>query len=254
MRLTNLAWLPRASQVRILTARLRSAIRRRRNVGTMRAAPPAGRSQCRGSGRIAFLDGFRGLAILLVIGFHYFTVYARDPRHLVPYGDAVAHVPIFSYGFFGVMLFFSVSGFVIAMTLESSSNLLEFAVRRFARLWPTMLLCSIITYCVLLFWPTLWHQRLIDFLPSLTFMDGHHVWGAISPALQSHWIDDVYWSLFVEVRFYFWAGVVYFISKKHFASNILLLMLVVSAMYIFGHLTGVDYLNKSMTSLFIEPY
>lgn len=119
-----------------------------------------------GAGRIAFLDGFRGIAILPVTGFHYFTRYAADPRHIVPYSDALAGVRINEYGFYGVMLFFAVSGFVIAITLDHTHNFLEFVVRRFARLWPTMLVCSIITFLVLLIWPLFWQRFATDFLVS----------------------------------------------------------------------------------------
>lgn len=153
--------------------------------------------------RIAFLDGFRGIAILLVIGYHYFSRFARDGRSIYPYNDVLASPIIFSHGFYGVMLFFAVSGFVIAMTLERTQGFIEFVARRFARLWPTMLLCSVITWCVLWAWPIYWQKNLIDFLPSLTFLDGNLLWGKLSPRLKSDWIDGVYWTLFVEVRFYF---------------------------------------------------
>ena len=66
-------------------------------------------------GRLAYLDGMRGVAILLVLLFHAF---ARWPD-LVPYGDQYQSVPLFRVGFIGVNLFFIISGFVILMTLES---------------------------------------------------------------------------------------------------------------------------------------
>ena len=65
-------------------------------------------------GRLAYLDGMRGVAILLVLLFHAF---ARWPD-LVPYGDQYQSVPLFRVGFIGVNLFFIISGFVILMTLE----------------------------------------------------------------------------------------------------------------------------------------
>lgn len=48
--------------------------------------------------RIDFLDGMRGVAILLVIGFH---AYARYPD-LMPFGNKFATFPVFQYGWLGV--------------------------------------------------------------------------------------------------------------------------------------------------------
>ena len=67
--------------------------------------------------RVSHLDGLRGLAILLVIGFH---AYARWGNTL-PYGTTFANVPLFSIGSRGVQLFFLISGFVIFWTLDKTS-------------------------------------------------------------------------------------------------------------------------------------
>lgn len=163
--------------------------------------------------RVHFLDGLRGLAILLVIGYHYFSRFAENKSGLYPYGSSYADVWLFQYGFYGVYLFFAISGFVIALSLERCDSYWEFAVKRFARLWPTMLLCAVISFCILSIWPAYWPQRWSNFLPSLTFVDGQ-VWNRLIPGLQSSWIDGAYWSLFVEVRFYFWAALLWFVSGR----------------------------------------
>lgn len=48
--------------------------------------------------RTSFLDRFCGIATLLVIGYHYFSRRAVDPRQVFPHGNALANLPIFSYG------------------------------------------------------------------------------------------------------------------------------------------------------------
>ncbi|WP_233592547.1 hypothetical protein [Erwinia psidii] len=52
--------------------------------------------------RIQHLDGMRGLAILLVIGFH---AWARWPEKL-HYVNMTKHFPLFEFGYLGVPLFF----------------------------------------------------------------------------------------------------------------------------------------------------
>jgi len=68
------------------------------------------------------------------------------PPNLYPYGGTFANITFFSLGFDGVELFFIVPGFVIALTLRHCHTLWEFAVRRFARLFPAMALCSLLTF------------------------------------------------------------------------------------------------------------
>lgn len=169
----------------------------------MPATPPAE--------RLAYLDGLRGVAILSVLGFHYFTCF----QDLYPYGAAWADVPLFRWGHWGVQLFFAISGFVILMTLERCAGPGDFALRRFARLWPTMALCAALSYLTLSVVPSPWSPRPADFLPSLTFIDPA-VWNKLLPGLESRWIDVAYWSLFVEVRFYALAALLYFAAPRRF--------------------------------------
>ena len=161
--------------------------------------------------RLHSLDGFRALAITLVIGFHYFVRWAPpfSSSPLYPYGSRAAGIAIFRYGYLGVELFFVISGFVISMTLFRSSDLGNFARKRFARLFPTMLLCSTITFFVLQILPqTAFQVSWADFLPSLTFTDPV-LWNKV----MQHGVramDGSYWSLFEEVKFYFWISLLYF--------------------------------------------
>lgn len=179
--------------------------------------------QKNGQQRIDFLDGLRGIAILLVIGFHYYSRYSTAPD-IYPFGDHWAHFPLFEFGFYGVQIFFAVSGFVVALTLTRCSNLPEFAVRRLARLWPTMFLCSTIAYIFLFFFPYFFPKNPLDFIPSLTFIDGG-VFEKIFPGYKFDWIDGAYWSLFVEVRFYALTGIVYFLNPTRFLRNFLIFFL-----------------------------
>ena len=67
--------------------------------------------------RIDYLDGCRGVAIILVILFHAF---GRWPD-LVPYGEYYAQLSIVQYGWVGVELFFIISGFIYFNAIVSCS-------------------------------------------------------------------------------------------------------------------------------------
>jgi peptidoglycan/LPS O-acetylase OafA/YrhL len=202
--------------------------------------------------RIGYLDGLRAIAILLVLGYHYFARFASEPG-LYPYGDRWSDFALFKYGYYGVNLFFAISGFVIALTLERCASPLEFGLRRFARLWPTMLLSSVITYIGLSAFPGLWTQALPNFLPSLTFVDGQ-IWNTLLPALHTEWIDGAYWSLFVEVRFYFLAAVIYFLAPLPFAVSLGIFASVAVGVYTSLELTGYPHVADLVRFALLTTY
>lgn len=161
--------------------------------------------------RLKVLDGFRAVAILLVIGYHYFVRWTppQSPTNLYPYGDSGVHVWLFQYGYLGVELFFIISGFVISMTLFRCRSFGHFALKRFARLFPTMLLCSTLTFVVVSLLPQhAFDPKVRDFLPSITFTEPL-IWTKLFGS-DFKAMDGSYWSLFVEVKFYLWVGIVYF--------------------------------------------
>lgn len=156
--------------------------------------------------RVDFLDGLRGVAIVLVILFH---AYARWPE-LVPYGDAYAGFALFRFGWLGVELFFLISGFVIFLTLEKTANFPDFMTRRWLRLFPAMLICSVLVFASAALFPErpagAPHWR--DLLPGLSFIEPW--WWQVALRSPQHVLEGAFWSLFVEVRFYAIAGCLYF--------------------------------------------
>jgi peptidoglycan/LPS O-acetylase OafA/YrhL len=94
--------------------------------------------------RLFALDGLRAVAVLLVVFHHYFYTLPQ----FYPYGGTFTKVPFFQYGYLGVYLFFIISGFVIALTLQSCERPRDFALKRFARIWPALVVCSTLTFVV----------------------------------------------------------------------------------------------------------
>jgi peptidoglycan/LPS O-acetylase OafA/YrhL len=92
----------------------------------------------RSAGRIPQLDGIRGIAILLVVTWHF----AVTPTMLQPQGGIVArivtHVGLLTWS--GVELFFVLSGFLIGGILidsrDSPRYFTTFYIRRVFRILP----------------------------------------------------------------------------------------------------------------------
>ena len=120
--------------------------------------------------------------------FHYTYGYERS------IGPHTTPLPRAMFGHFGVELFFIVSGFVIAGTLEQTDTLAQFALQRFARLYPAFLACSVLTLTVIGLGGInpLGLDRW-DALAGLTMM---------SPLLDRPAIDPSTWTLAHEVAFY----------------------------------------------------
>jgi peptidoglycan/LPS O-acetylase OafA/YrhL len=165
-------------------------------------------------GRITTLDGFRALAILSVLAFHYTVRWSpeHDPAAHLAGGAVFAGFAPFEYGWLGVELFFIISGFVIWMTLERCATIGEFARRRIARITPALVCAAVLTsLVVILLGPKDWTPSLFDFASSVIPVDPR----LFTP--QGRWVDGAYWTLFVEARFYVLAALAFRISRKNFA-------------------------------------
>lgn len=142
--------------------------------------------------RLETLDALRLLAALAVVLFHFgfrgLTLGLTDV-------SLPAYEPVLKYGYLGVQLFFVISGFVIAYSAEGRTPF-QFGVARFARIYPTFVLCMTITFLVVVTFgaprlqatPVQWAANLL-----------------IKPELIGKpSLDGSYWSIFYEVVFYAW--------------------------------------------------
>lgn len=173
--------------------------------------------------RISTLDSFRGIAAICVLLYHYTTIFREK------YGHSYSQAYDFFYGFYGVQLFFIISGFVIYLTINRCKSPWEFAYRRFIRLFPTYWVCLIFTTLFLLFFgPPLTKPTLSLFLKNVTM---------VQYLFQADYIDGSYWSLFPELIFYtlifatFYIGIV---KKIYIWGNLWLVASVIIALYPFA--------------------
>jgi peptidoglycan/LPS O-acetylase OafA/YrhL len=172
--------------------------------------------------RIDYLDGLRGLAILLVLGFHAFS---RWPE-LVPYGDTYQDFALFKLGWIGVELFFLISGFVIFMSLDKTDNFRLYLYKRWLRLFPAMLLASVLIYAstFILNARPLGEVSYLSLIPGLTFMKVGWWSGLLGTEIPK--LEGVFWSLYVEFKFYIAAGLIYFfMGRKYLVPSLTLIFI-----------------------------
>ena len=177
--------------------------------------------------RILELDALRGLAALSVVLFHYTYQYFI----LTGYSEPI--VSFFKFGGVGVQLFFVISGFVIFLTLDKSKSVFDFFVSRFSRLYPPYWFAVIFTSLVILITQVLGKEvDLKTFLLNMTMLQ--YFFGVDD-------IDGVYWTLRVEITFYFWIAFSFFLFGKKQIPLILFLWLFFSLLFSFHRNIVIKY-------------
>jgi peptidoglycan/LPS O-acetylase OafA/YrhL len=197
--------------------------------------------------RIDFLDGLRGVAIVLVVLFH---AYSRWPS-IVPYGDKFASFPVFKNGYLGVQLFFLISGFVILMSLEKNTSFFTFLYKRWLRLFPAMLIATVLVFATaaFLYERPAGQPSLSAVIPGLLFLEPD--WIKLATGFQIEPLEGAFWSLFVEVKFYFIFGFLYFSLDKTKAI-IGLTLLYLASIYLTAY--PVRYLSLVSTLLSLQYF
>jgi len=165
------------------------------------------------TGKFEFANTLRGFAAISVIIAHYFGVFwiARDAvagfinapvlpfeSYAIPsYIRVLNSWPGFSFGEFGVALFFLISGFVIPFSFKENRSA-SFLVNRFFRIVPTYMVGFTVTLAALYYacsyfsvpWPYSMEEISIHYVPGLR------------DVMWSRNIDGIVWTLEAEVKFY----------------------------------------------------
>jgi peptidoglycan/LPS O-acetylase OafA/YrhL len=157
-----------------------------------------------GRGRLAALDGLRCVAALMVVMYHYVgrdQAWDAAPSEVFP----ALYLPA-SYGWLGVQLFFLISGFVICMS-AMGRGVADFFTARVVRLFPAYWVAVLATTAVVAVWPAVRHARSpSNVLLNLTMLQ--------EPLGIAH-VDGVYWTLWVELRFYLLFAIVVWLGATY---------------------------------------
>lgn len=155
--------------------------------------------------RIKELDSLRGIAVLMVVFYHYTSRFSKKYSY-----SFVNDFINFEYGRLGVELFFMISGFVIYMSIKNINTPVEFLKKRFYRLYPLFWISLIFTSVVLFFFPLPDTKYSITiFFANLTML----------PSLFDQVaIDGVYWTL--KYEFFFYLFIFFLLIFKRFKNII----------------------------------
>ncbi|MBZ5737393.1 acyltransferase family protein [Nocardioides mangrovi] len=167
-------------------------------VRTDRSTPPAPTATPARprAGRLALLDGLRFVAAAGVVLYH-FTAIHSSFWGLEPGGQFPRLFDATRYGNLGVQLFFFLSGFVILMSAWGRS-IPQFVASRASRLFPAYWAGVLLTATLLVAAGA--YLRVfnpLDTVTNLTMVQG---------AFGTTDVDSVYWTLWVELRFYLLIG------------------------------------------------
>ena len=164
-----------------------------------------------GNGYIKSLDGVRAIAILLVMSFHF----------------RITH-----FGWFGVQLFFVLSGFLISGILwkeKFKDNLLpnkfkKFWVRRTLRIFPLYFgFLIFLTISYLIFHFPSYFQTYIPYLATYTFN-----YCRTLPEWQPNPLFTHLWSLSVEEQFYLFFPLIIFLCRPRLIKSLMIVIIFIA--------------------------
>lgn len=189
---------------------------------------------------IPFLDGFRGYAIILVIIGHLYRDVVRA-------------------AFFGVTLFFFVSGFLITKLLiaefyqKNTISFKNFYLRRVFRLYPALLFFLIITICFIL----ISGQKIIwaDIFAGLFYFTNYYL-VFFKPLLASAdypLVSEILWSLSVEEHFYLLFPLIFFLFFSNDNKRLISVLFVLLVLLLFSRMVTF-FRAANLTEIFRVTY
>ena len=163
----------------------------------------------------------RGMAILFVLAAHFLTnSVVFDDYSTTMLGNTSLNFSFF--GNTGVILFFYLSGYLIYASIDRGKNIAFFLYKRLLRIYPPYLFSIAIVLIMPFFFNFYPFYGMRDIFANIFF---------IKDFLNAPYMNNVYWSLLVEVRFYF-IIFVFFLLSRHFKflkiEYLLLLLLLVN--------------------------
>lgn len=189
---------------------------------------------------LPYIDGVRAICVFMVLVFH-FSDYYKDRVYSDLIQEDSINLMFTSTGFSAVMLFFSISGFILATPFINqyvydgkAVNVKQYLFRRLTRIEPPYFIVVTLLFIVSLIIQNKggFSELLPHYLYSMTYTSNFFSGGDF-PVLS-----DVLWSLEIEVQFYLLAPLIGMIFKvnKHVRRIFLILILIFYTEHIRSHI------------------
>ena len=201
--------------------------------------------------RLYFIDSLRGIAAFCVLIQHLVVHYYRDSSTPEWLREIFKQLFIdgLDLGRFGVVLFFLISGFVIPYSLSGERAIFKFTISRFFRLYPPYWFGLLAVIMVDGFFLGK-NIDLITILKNITM---------IPKVFGGYELSGVYWTLFIELIFYFFCAVFFgfnvlgnVIFVSIFCAALVLASFLPILLKIFGGFdVPVQYLTYHLSFLFV---
>lgn len=199
------------------------------------------------------IDVMRAASIIVVVLFHYTS---RIPEAVMGLQE-VEITDFFSFGWIGVYCFFVISGYCIIGSAQRSSSGLGFFIKRISRIYPPFIIISTFVFICMqfLYVPSFdygeWSFRddpvgILDYVATTFFM---------ARDLGFEWVDGAYWTLLVEMKYYFILSIFLILFQFRNALNYLVVFAYfVNFMWILSILYDSQIAELIFRNIFLAPY
>lgn len=162
-------------------------------------------------GHVAAIEGLRGVAVLLVVAFHYWVLRKALPDPWVELVNAAGPALPVAHGYLGVDLFFLITGFLLtlpwfrhALEGRGAPDARDFYVRRIRRIVPAYYVHLVVLIAVFIpvvfgtgyYWRNLYHLGL-NIPAHFAFV---HYFSPLTSASFS--LNGALWTLALEAQYY----------------------------------------------------
>ncbi len=155
--------------------------------------------QLKSNGYVPALTLLRGLAALMVVGFHFFN---KD----LGFYQAIKN--FFSYGFLGLDLFFLISGFVLPYAMYQKKyqvqRFFRFLLKRLVRIEPPYVISFVMVILVRIV-----HCEVNDYMFEMNWSQFWTHFLYLNQYFGHEGLSVVYWTLAIEFQFYLIIGLTY---------------------------------------------
>lgn len=165
-------------------------------------------------------DGLRLIAAMMVLVSHQFVLSGYpEPRA----------VGAFTFGTMGVLIFFSLSGYLIAASWQRDPRLLPFAKKRLLRIWPALAITVLLLSAICIFMqPDRWRYA-VEFASNLVFW--HHV-GVYFLSNKYPMLNGPLWTIPVEVFCYIAFAAIAIITRHRLRWALIGVLLCIGALLV----------------------